>query len=135
MEFETISHRLSIRGEVSFELHAFLERLLGGVVARLGQDCVGHAKALAYLPTGQLYASMTEQPSMVNFVPFGDVPTHITEATVDITCIFGNTSRQVLERAYHEALAQIQWSNLRIEHVQYPGAAGRSVHELDKRAP
>lgn len=137
MEFETISHRLTIRGKASFELYAFLERLLGGMVARLGQDCVGHAKAIAYLPTGRLYASTTGQPPMVNFVPFGDVPARIADATVDVTCIFGNTTQQVLERAYHEALAQVQWPNVLIEHVRYLGAAGRSVHEHepDKRAP
>lgn len=135
MEFEAISHRLTVHGEASFELYAFLERLLGGVVASLGQDCVGHAKALAYLPTGRLYASTTGQPLVVNFFPFGDVPAQITDATVDVTCIFGNTSQQMLERAYQEALAQIQWPNVRIEHVRYPGAADHSVHEPVRRGP
>jgi hypothetical protein len=135
MEFETISHRLAIRGEASFELYTFLDRLLGGVVARLGQDCVGHAKAIAYLPAGRLYASTTGQPPLVNFVPFGDVPARITDATVDVTCIFGNTTRQGLERAYHEALVQVQWPDVRIEHIRYPGTADQSVHEPDKRAP
>jgi hypothetical protein len=135
MEFATISHRLAVRGKGSFELYAFLERLLEGVIARLGRDCVGHAKALAYLPTGRIYASTTEQPSAINFVPFGDVPIHITDATVDVTCIFGNTTQQVLERAYDEALAQVQWPQIRIEEARYPGAAGWSVDEPDSGAP
>lgn len=59
MEFEKLSCRLVLRSDAPLEVPLFLDRLLHGIVTRLGSDCLGHAKAIAYLPTGRIYASTT----------------------------------------------------------------------------
>jgi hypothetical protein len=104
MDFETLSDRVLVRSEAAaVEPERVIRKALAGVVERLGPARVGHAKAIGYFENGRLYVSATG-PNRIEAIPFGDVPSAVTEFLLDLTCIFGATPQDELERAYRGSL-------------------------------
>lgn len=114
LEFGKLSVCLLIKS-CPISLKQMLHLLLLGVVKRLGEEALGHAKAIAYLPQGSIYASTTGVPPVVNFKETGSLEIGETEFQVDAVYIFTGVSQQKLAEAFEHILDQLKESQVDLE--------------------
>lgn len=107
LEFGKLSVSLSVK-DCPISLKQMLRLLLLGVVKRLGEEALGHAKAIARLPQGSIYASTTGVPPVVNFKETGSLEIGEAEFQVDAVYIFTAVSQQKLAKAFKHILNQLK---------------------------
>lgn len=103
-EFQTLSQHLLITRRDSSPAEV-LNTILLGVVRHLGPMVVGHAKAVARVEGGIVYASTTGIPPTVE-VKTIDSPVAFTDRLqVDLLCVFHGIKRKTLAMAWQEVLS------------------------------
>ena len=100
-KFQTLSQRLLITRPGCSPAEV-LRTILLGMVQQLGPAVVGHAKAVARVPGGLVYASTTGVPPLVE-VKTADNPVSVTDCLqLDLLCVFHGITHKTLLRAWHE---------------------------------
>jgi len=100
-EFQTLSRRLLIARPDSSPVEV-LNTILLGVVQHLGPIVVGHAKAVARVDGGIVYASTTGVLPVVE-VKTVDTPVTVTDRVqVDLLCVFHGIPHKTLVHAWDE---------------------------------
>lgn len=116
-EFGVLSLSLEVapKGTAAPQL---LTELLLGFVQRLGPGAAGHAKAVAQLPGGVVYASTTGVPLEVNVRTLGEPATVVDRLRVDVACVFYGLEQEKLEAAWRQAMDALSAEGFQVTTLQ-----------------
>lgn len=127
-KFQTLSQRFIITRK-SFSPHEVLNTLLLEIIRHFGPIVVGHAKTVAQVEGGIVYASTTGMPPTVE-VKTVDNPAMITESMqVDLLCVFHGIKAKTLTRAWQEAAALLTREGFHLTTIDAPPASLESQRQ------
>ena len=115
--YSSLSRRMTVSGGDTAPA-AVLRLLLGSVVQSLGDDLVGHAKAVAHLDGGVIHASTTGAPPEVDIQSAGDPKADTNEFQVDFMCVFHGLRTRDLVRAWDASLLALSGAGIATSSIQ-----------------
>lgn len=115
--FSSLSKRLAVES-AGMSPQALLHALLGRLVGELGQDLVGHAKAIAHVEGGMYHASTTGVETGVDVRCVGTPTPSSAGFDIDFMCAFHGMSAKRLATAWDAAVASVAASGPRLIAIE-----------------
>lgn len=115
--FNSLSRQMVVSGPIASPA-SVLTTLLASIVAHLGDDLVGHAKAIAHVEGGVFHASTTGAESGVDVKAVGNPSTNSDAFRLDFMCVFHGLHHRKLLEAWNRAVEGLVASGLRFAPVE-----------------
>ncbi|MBI2803206.1 MAG: hypothetical protein HYX63_23550 [Gammaproteobacteria bacterium] len=115
--FNSLSRRLTISGTDASPT-AVLKLLLSKLVQHLGDNLVGHAKAIAHVDGGVFHASTTGTLPVIDVKTVGNPAASANIFQLDFMCVFHGLRQKKLLRAWDESLFALSASGLTVTPMQ-----------------
>lgn len=119
--FNSLSRRIVVSG--NFDSPAsVLTSVLSNIVAYLGDDLVGHAKAVAHVEGGVFHASTTGAESRIEVSAVGSPSTGGSTFRLDFMCVFHGLRYRRLVQAWTSTVNSLSASGLTVTPVDNKSA-------------
>ncbi len=109
--FNSLSRQVIVSGSIASPA-AVLTALLSKIVTHLGNDLVGHAKAIAHVEGGVFHASTTGAEAGIDVKAVGSPSSAGNTFQLDFMCVFHGQRYRTLLRAWNAAVTALVASGL-----------------------
>jgi mercuric ion transport protein len=123
--FNSLSRQVVVSGSIASPA-SVLTDLLSNIVTHLGNDLVGHAKAVAHVEGGVFHASTTGADAGVDVKAVGSPSTAGDTFQLDFMCVFHGQRYRKLVHAWNSAVATLAASGLNFTPVESVNAISRA---------
>ncbi|MBX9606820.1 MAG: hypothetical protein K2Y51_11400 [Gammaproteobacteria bacterium] len=115
--FNSLSRQMIVSGRIASPA-SILTPLLSSIVAHLGEDLVGHAKAVAHVEGGVFHASTTGAESVIEVKTVGSPSPNGQSFRLDFMCVFHGLRYRKLLQAWTRSVDALVASGLHLEPLE-----------------